>query len=156
MSEFHYIGGMYGKSSELNMMKEIRARGPTPVDFNSGIEFGFYSDGIFVSHIEKIVGENVELNTVFSKISHENTEKAEISDKPLFPEFEFETTTHSVLVVGWGQTEDSPPKKYWIVQNSWGSQFGENGYFYMLRGEDNGAIESTATAIYPRLPKKMV
>ena len=93
---------------------------------------------------------------MFSKISHEDSENAEISDKPLFSEFEFEATGHTVLIVGWGETEDSPPKKYWTVQNSWGIKFGDNGFFYVLRGEDNGAIESNAMAIYPRLPKKIV
>ena len=31
VSQFSYIGGSYGKSNELQIMREIRARGPVPV-----------------------------------------------------------------------------------------------------------------------------
>jgi hypothetical protein len=34
VEDFYYIGGYYGASSELAMMKEIRARGPIAADLN--------------------------------------------------------------------------------------------------------------------------
>ncbi|KAF5195043.1 Vignain [Thalictrum thalictroides] len=39
---------------------------------------------------------------------------------------------HGVAVVGYGQTLDGT--KYWIVRNSWGAEWGEKGYFRLLRG----------------------
>lgn len=36
---------------------------------------------------------------------------------------------HVVTIVGWGQTTGETPMKYWIVRNSWGTKWGENGYF---------------------------
>ena len=46
---------------------------------------------------------------------------------------------HAVSLVGWGVDNGVP---YWICQNSWGSSFGENGFFRILRGSDTCTIES--------------
>lgn len=35
--------------------------------------------------------------------------------------------SHSVVIVGWGVTETKVP--YWVCRNSWGSHWGQNGYF---------------------------
>ncbi|XP_036416718.1 dipeptidyl peptidase 1 [Colossoma macropomum] len=60
----------------------------------------------------------------------------------------FEVTNHAVLLVGYGRCHKTG-EKYWIVKNSWGSGWGENGYFRIRRGTDECAIESIAVAATP-------
>eukprot|EP00794_Sanderia_malayensis_P005978 gene5978-6674_t len=62
----------------------------------------------------------------------------------------FEITNHAVLLVGYGVDEVSN-EKYWIVKNSWGPKWGEQGYFRIKRGVDECAIESIAVAATPHL-----
>ena len=54
---------------------------------------------------------------------------------------------HSVVIVGWG-TEQGVD--YWIVQNSWGSDWGDGGYFRILCGRNECNIESGCIGILPK------
>ena len=56
---------------------------------------------------------------------------------------------HSVAIVGWG-TEKGVD--YWIIRNSWGSSWGDKGYFKMKRGTNNCEIEENVFVCYPSIP----
>jgi len=48
------------------------------------------------------------------------------------------TLDHGVLIVGYDKTPKG--QEYWIVKNSWGPQWGLNGYFHVAMGsQNNGA-----------------
>ncbi|GAB2232528.1 hypothetical protein Droror1_Dr00011566 [Drosera rotundifolia] len=57
---------------------------------------------------------------------------------------------HAVTVVGYGTSDDGTD--YWLVKNSWGTSWGENGYIRMQRGLGDGGICGIAmSASYPTI-----
>eukprot|EP01086_Lenisia_limosa_P017294 TRINITY_DN83_c0_g1_i4.p1 TRINITY_DN83_c0_g1~~TRINITY_DN83_c0_g1_i4.p1 ORF type:complete len:105 (-),score=39.16 TRINITY_DN83_c0_g1_i4:30-344(-) len=102
------------------MIAELIERGPIGVDFEVTRNFMQYHGGIYVEP-ESVTGP-----------SHEY----------------FEETNHAVLLVGYGVDEETG-MKYWIVQNSWGEDWGESGYFRIRRGTDELGIESSAAYFVP-------
>ncbi|KAF0975678.1 hypothetical protein FDP41_005005 [Naegleria fowleri] len=48
---------------------------------------------------------------------------------------------HAIKIVGWGVTSDGHNTPYWIVANSWGVDWGLDGFFWILRGKDECGIE---------------
>lgn len=62
---------------------------------------------------------------------------------------------HAVTIVGFGQDGlNMHCKKYWLVKNSWGQDWGENGYMRVCRDDDqihNGTCNIREQAIIPIL-----
>jgi len=55
---------------------------------------------------------------------------------------------HAVRLLGWGVEKGTP---YWLLANSWNSDWGDHGTFKILRGENHCGIESSVVASLPRL-----
>lgn len=55
---------------------------------------------------------------------------------------------HAVKIVGWGVLEGTP---YWLVANSWNTDWGDNGFFRILRGSDECGIEGNVVAGLPNV-----
>ncbi|KAJ8967970.1 hypothetical protein NQ314_002551 [Rhamnusium bicolor] len=53
---------------------------------------------------------------------------------------------HAVKIIGWGVEKNTP---YWLIANSWNDEWGEKGYFKMLRGVNHCGIESNIVAGLP-------
>jgi cathepsin C len=121
VKNFGYIGGYYGNTRTEQMMHELHANGPIVVGINGGYELMLYQEGIFVD-----TGE-AEANGIRN---------------------DFEKVEHAVLVVGWGKEND---QRYWIVKNSYGQDWGENGYFRIPLGGDQDGITSLTSSAIPVL-----
>lgn len=55
---------------------------------------------------------------------------------------------HAVKMLGWGVENGTP---YWLIANSWNSDWGSNGFFKILRGSDECGIESEIVAGKPQI-----
>ena len=55
---------------------------------------------------------------------------------------------HAIKIIGWGVEKGT---KYWLVANSWNENWGEKGFFRILRGNNECGIERMAYTGIPRL-----
>jgi len=124
LNNYKYVGGSYGQCNENYMMEELYNNGPLVVSFEPDYNFMLYKTGIYHS------------------ISEDSWKKTG-AEKP-----EWQKVDHSVLLVGWG-VDSQTKEKYWLVQNTWGPFWGEQGYFRIKRGSDELGIESICESADP-------
>ncbi|OTF79247.1 hypothetical protein BLA29_014489 [Euroglyphus maynei] len=54
---------------------------------------------------------------------------------------------HAIKILGWGVENGTP---YWLCANSWNSDWGDEGFFKIYRGDDECGIESSIVAGMPK------
>jgi len=118
-----YINSWYGNFSagDEAIKEELYRNGPVVLSFEPAEDFMFYSEGIYRSP-----------NSTASKLR-----------KHIDYDQEWERVDHAVVAIGYG--EDAG-QKYWLIMNSWGQEWGEDGFFRMARGVGESGIESIPEA----------
>lgn len=86
------------------MMRDIQQNGSIVASIKNGPSFNLYGGGIFLRNAEII-----EIDNQWTK----------------------DHGGHAIRIVGWGE-EDGV--KYWLVANSWGREWGEQGWIRIARG----------------------
>lgn len=115
----HYVGAFYESTSAdrvTAIQEELYHNGPLVLGLEPGEDFMWYSSGIYRS-----------------------------PKNPFHPTVgaEWERVDHAVLLVGYGEENG---EKFWKLQNSWGEDWGEEGFFRIARGENDSGIESMPEA----------
>lgn len=55
--------------------------------------------------------------------------------------------THGVVAVGYDSTDDGTD--FWIVRNSWGTRWGDNGHIYLEKGSTSSACAACSLTSFP-------
>jgi len=57
------------------------------------------------------------------------------------------TINHVALIVGYDSVVTDKEVKFWIIKNTWGDVWGENGYIRLIRGSNKCAVNDFVNAI---------
>mmetsp|Transcript_17391 Transcript_17391/g.32765 ORF Transcript_17391/g.32765 Transcript_17391/m.32765 type:complete len:678 (+) Transcript_17391:163-2196(+) len=144
--DYGQTGGFAYGADEESIMEEIYMNGPVILSFATSAVPEFIHNS----------GHSLKNNTeVMTMLKNRVVPQEPSSRNPeILP---WRHTTHSILAVGWGE-EERPghgTEKYWLVRNSWGTRWGDQGYAKMRRGHNDAAIETSAPWVQPdmdRLP----
>lgn len=121
-----YINQWYGNFnySVQAIKEEIYHGGPVVLSFEPAEDFMFYSEGVYRSApVEASKGKGV-LKPLRKHVDFDQ---------------EWERVDHAVVTIGWGEENGD---KYWLIQNSWGPDWGEDGLFRIAMNTDESGIES--------------
>ena len=66
----------------------------------------------------------------------------------IFQRYCGDSPNHAVTIVGYGNENGMD---YWLIKNSWGQTWGENGYMKILRGPSNSECHC-GIAMWPSFP----
>ncbi|VDN24856.1 unnamed protein product [Dibothriocephalus latus] len=61
--------------------------------------------------------------------------------------YKYITGGHAIRLLGWGVENDTP---YWLAANSWNTDWGDKGYFKILRGNNECGIENDIIGVTPK------
>ncbi|XP_052256555.1 uncharacterized peptidase C1-like protein F26E4.3 [Dreissena polymorpha] len=112
-------------SSVKDIMAEIEMNGPVQATFRVQDDFFMYRSGVY-------------------KYSRTGSVSAfQEDDRMLY---------HSVRIIGWGEEVISQRLvRYWLCANSWGTAWGEGGYFRIVRGSNECEIESFVLGVWGKV-----
>ena len=131
---YGYVGGYYGACTAEAMMAALVRDGPLSVSFevrcrcegvqvnSAGVQvyddFMLYKGGVY-HHTGHITA------TSFTPFEVRSSQQQKVHAC-------VQMTNHAVLLVGFGR-DPALGEDYWIVKNSWGTEWGEEGFFRIRR-----------------------
>nr|CAD7193962.1 unnamed protein product [Timema douglasi] len=139
-------------ADEEGLKSTVNTKGPVAVEFDASLDsFIFYESGMVGGRVKGVASQ---LTKVFLRVNKNRCITETVDDASYMIGIYYdskcssEDLNHGMVVVGYG-TEDS--QDYWLLKNSWGKDWGEEGYVRVARNKDNlCGVASAAT--YPIQP----
>lgn len=119
VEDYYFVGDYYGYTNEDNIYADLKENGPMVISLAPNYLFFSYKSGIF----------DGDVNTF---------------DKLKMKQPEWQKVEHSVVLVGYGIENGI---EYWLLLNSWGQKWGEDGYMRIRKGKNLINVESLAEAV---------
>ncbi|GMH69804.1 hypothetical protein TrRE_jg13315 [Triparma retinervis] len=146
-------GDPYPAEGDAGCESQSTPRGPTSCDDGASDEHGdFKSDKYsFKGQVEFYPNDVATIQNAIMTGGPVETAFTVYADFEDYTGGVYQHTTnqsvggHAVRIVGWGTDEESG-QDYWKVANSWNPYWGEEGYFRIIRGTNEGGIESQCVA----------
>ena len=138
----HYISGSHG---------QCPAGGDTPKcvkDYNDGNKVNYNYDIIKSDSAYSLSGEKNMMQEIYEYGPVEASFSVYV-DFAAYSSGIYQHVTgaflgkHDIRIIGWGVENNI---KYWLCANSWNEEWGEKGFFKILRGENECGIESSVNA----------
>jgi len=126
-----YAGGLQYEADYAYEAKdgECRTKGEAP---RVKVEYGSYNITLGdEEELKNAIWQFGPVSVAFQVASDFRNYKTGVYDSKICKN-STQDVNHAVLAVGYGTTEDGVD--YWIVKNSWNSQWGDKGYFKIKRG----------------------
>lgn len=137
--DYGYVGGHSLGTTEEGIMREIYENGPLAMSINvAAASPGFYW------------GNGGKTQTRFQN------DKNVKEDVPWENMTSWFYTTHAIICVGFGEERVAPSGnwlKYWVIRNSWGLDWGDEGYAQLRRGHNDAAVEYESEWVLPNLSR---
>uniref|UniRef100_A0A9L0IYQ6 Cathepsin L n=1 Tax=Equus asinus TaxID=9793 RepID=A0A9L0IYQ6_EQUAS len=151
MIELHnqeYSQGKHGFTMAMNAFGDMDGSCKYKPEYSAANDTGFLD----IQQQEKFLMEAVATVGPISAGIDASLESFQFYKEGIYydPDCSSKDLDHGVLVVGYGFEGKDSRNKYWLVKNSWGEDWGMNGYIKMAKDQKNHCGIATM-ASYPSL-----
>ena len=143
----HHVSGTYGPCPNIVDTPECvkDCKNGNNADYKSDLIKGYSAYSVFgEENIKQEIYESGSVEASFSVYEDFLTYKSGV--------YQHITGSnlggHAIKILGWGVENEV---KYWLCANSWNNEWGDNGFFKILRGNNECGIEEVVFGGIPKL-----
>jgi len=120
-----------------------------PALFKDTYHYFYPRDVVWLSSVEEIKQAITDYGVIGTSLTWSNSYYSSSKNTFYQPPTSTEDPNHAVSMVGWDDNKvtQAPQKGAWLIKNSWGSSWGDNGYFWISYYDKIAGHHATMGAI---------